>query len=71
MDRKDMKIEALKQRLAEITVQYEDRDADRRIEITEMAQKIKELEDALIELQEAKPDEVKEDGEVVHNVTTL
>lgn len=44
LDRKDMKIIALKERLAEITVQYEDKDADRRIAITEAGQRIEELE---------------------------
>lgn len=46
LDRKDLKIEALKQRLAEITVQYEDKDADRRVEITFLTNQVQELRDS-------------------------
>jgi hypothetical protein len=48
-DRKDMKIQALKERLAEITVMYEDRDADRRIALTEAGFRIEQLEKEVAE----------------------
>lgn len=44
VNRKDLKIQALRERLAQITVQYEDRDADKRIIITEHEQLIENLQ---------------------------
>ena len=45
MDSKDLKIEALKQRLAEIVVEYEDKIANLRIEITYLVQQAEERTD--------------------------
>ncbi len=53
LDRKDMKILALRQRIAEIVVEYEDKDADRRIEITELAERAQKAEAELAEVREA------------------
>lgn len=40
MDKQDLKIEALRQRIAEITAQYEDRIADLRVELTVLSQEL-------------------------------
>lgn len=62
MDRKDLKIEHYKQRVAELSVQYEDRIADLRVELTELSQQVQQLQQ---ELSDAKGD----DEEEVHNIT--
>lgn len=57
-DRRDLKILALRESLAQIVTKYEDRDADRRIEITEAYEEIERLKDELKKLQD---DENKKD----------
>lgn len=74
LDRKDLKIEALKQKIAKIVTQYEDQESDYRVEITllsndlefyktqhqAVAARVEELEAQLTEFTD---DEAKEDPE--------
>lgn len=55
-DRKDLKIQALRERIAQIVVEYEDKDADRRIVITEYENLINNLQQ---QLQDAQGTDVK------------
>lgn len=73
MDEKDLKITALKQRIGEITSDYEDRIADLRVNITYQQQQLEqlqrqnqELESQLSDLDPA-PDSTSDvlEGEVV------
>lgn len=48
MDRKDLKLEHYKQKVAELSVQYEDRVADLRVEVTILSEQVQE-KDAEIE----------------------
>ena len=60
LDRKDMKILALKQRLAEVVVEYEDRDAERRIEITELSEALQSAHSEIARLNT--PEETNEEA---------
>lgn len=51
MDPKDLKIAALLERIASLASQYEDQDADRRVEITILSQENQQLK-AQLEPQE-------------------
>lgn len=51
VDRRDLKIEALRQRIATLTMQYEDQAADARVIITELEASNQELEWKIAELQ--------------------
>lgn len=65
LDRKDLKIQAFKERIAELSFQYEDRDADRRVDLTEAASRIQELEQQVSTLTEelSRYSELQEDEE--------
>ena len=52
VNKRDMKITALRQSMAELVVSYEDKDADRRIEITELHNMINALNERLVALSE-------------------
>lgn len=52
MDRKDLKIEALLQRVASLTAEYENRVADLRVELTEQAQQNADLQGRVAELEQ-------------------
>lgn len=52
-NRLQLKIVALKQRLSEIVVSYEDKDSDRRVEITELSEHLNALVEENNELREA------------------
>jgi uncharacterized protein YeeX (DUF496 family) len=56
MDKKDLKIEALRQRIAELTVQYEDRVSDLRVDFTLVSQELEELKKEHADVEVAKPD---------------
>lgn len=43
-DVKDLKIQALLERISQLTAQYENQDADRRVTITILGNRVKELE---------------------------
>jgi hypothetical protein len=47
----DLKVIALKERLSVIVSDYEDKDADRRVEITFLSKKIEDLEKTIENLQ--------------------
>lgn len=51
MNRLELKIEALKQSIAKLTVEYEDRDAERRVEITELSEANQNLEQQVNDLK--------------------
>ena len=53
MDRKDLKIQALTQRLSTIVSQYEDKIADLRVELTVTSQERDELMNSITELKSA------------------
>lgn len=55
MTRDQLKVLALRERIATIVVEYEDKDADRRIVITEQEQRINELLAQVEELQNMVP----------------
>lgn len=55
MDRKELKIQALRERIAEITTMYEDKVADLRVEITFNAEAIREKDELIKAL--STPDE--------------
>jgi len=59
MDRRDLKIEHYKQRVAELSVQYEERIADLRVELTEVSDLLQQKNQELEELKAAdeKPEE--------------
>lgn len=61
MDRNELKIEHYKQRVAELSVQYEDRVADLRVEVTLLTQQLneksQEVEGLRNELAELSPEQ--------------
>lgn len=59
LDHKDLKIRALLERIAELTATYEDKDADRRVTITILGQRVKELtpEEEVVELPDVEKKE--------------
>lgn len=52
MDDKDLKIEALLQRVSEITRVYEDKVADLRVEITNLSRRIEASESNVVDAEE-------------------
>lgn len=60
MDRKDLKIEAYRQRVAQIVTEYEDKCVDYRVEITELDERARQLQGQL--------DTVVQELEVLRNV---
>lgn len=52
MDRKDLKIEALLQRVSSLTTEYENRVADLRVELTLEAQERQDAQTRVAELEE-------------------
>lgn len=60
LDRNQLKILALRERISQIVTEYEDKDADRRVEITENMTRIQELEQRVAEL-ENKDEDVSKD----------
>lgn len=70
MDRKDLKIEHYKQKVAELSVQYEDKIADLRVELTVVTQERDDLQQLATHLQDqlnslSEPTEIDEDNSVV------
>jgi uncharacterized protein YeeX (DUF496 family) len=51
MDRKDLKIEALRQRVASLTAQYEDQVADLRVDLTLLSEENENLNKRIQELE--------------------
>ena len=51
--RKDLKIQALLQKISILTTQYESQDADRRVSITELSQENESLRKRIAELEAA------------------
>lgn len=73
LDRNQLKVLALRERIATLVVEYEDKDAERRIEITEFGERIKELENEVAMLTDRlnsvensntseEPERVEEEG---------
>jgi uncharacterized protein YeeX (DUF496 family) len=58
MDRNELKIEALRQRIAQLSVEHEDRAADYRVEITLLGEELNNLRNRVAELESA---DVQED----------
>jgi hypothetical protein len=52
MDRKDLKIEALLQRITTLTAQYENQVADLRVELTLTTRELEEIKDSIAVLEE-------------------
>lgn len=70
MDEKDLKITALQQRIGEMAAEYEGKVADLRVVLTRQEQQNNELQQALVELQQAQqqdkaPKEDVVEGEIV------
>lgn len=64
LDRKDLKIEALRQKVAKIVTDYEDKEADLRVEVTLLANERDQLQSRVNELEaQLVPTEVQEDTE--------
>jgi hypothetical protein len=53
MDRKDLKIQALRERISVITTEYEDKNADLRVELTVVSEQRDEFLKRLQELENA------------------
>jgi len=56
MDEKDLKIQALLERISTLTSTYEDRDADRRVEYTILNERYRTLEETVQRLTEGAED---------------
>ena len=67
MDKNELKVEALRQRVGQLTVEHEDRAADYRVEITLLTQRLQELE---AENNNLKASLESKTNEEVHNITT-
>jgi hypothetical protein len=62
MDRKDLKIQALKERIAGLTTEYEDKNADLRVELTLVSMERDDLRDRLAALEAANEVPAEESG---------
>ena len=69
LDRKDLKILALKEKLGQIVSDYEERIADLRVELTLTAQQVQEMSDKITELSEPDVQEEADNSEEPANDT--
>lgn len=51
LDRKDLKVQALRERIAQLSVEHEDRASDLRVEVTLLNQQLQEFAQKNVELQ--------------------
>lgn len=67
-DRKDLKIQALLEKVSNLTMNYENSMADLRVELTVVSQ---ELQNAYQLLQEQQQNTEQQPDEVVHEITSV